>query len=162
MSWSCNERIYKHLQLCVHHMYPYSPHRENMHRKWSNERPLSDDKRPSLKSAPAKSKIFLNKRPSPISAPLKIRNIGTVVHFLTNTKVKLQCLLTLIFTSHIIYTLFQCRFRVISCSKSLKSTLPFCSEHLNVFIYAGNSVFFEYRRVIFNFKTHMKNLNSYF
>ena len=35
-------------------------------------------------------------------------------------------------------------------------TLPFCSEHLNVFIYIENSVFFKYRRVTFNFKTHMK------
>ena len=43
-----------------------------------------------------------------------------------------------------------------------KNTLLFCSEHLNVFIYVENSVFFKYRKVIFNFKTHMKNLNSVF
>ena len=46
--------------------------------------------------------------------------------------------------------------------ESLKSSLLFCSEHSNLFIYVENSVFFKYRRVIFNFKTHMENLNSYF
>ena len=45
--------------------------------------------------------------------------------------------------------------------KSLKSNLPFCSEHLNVFIYVENSVFFKYRRVTFNFKANMKNLKIF-
>ena len=57
---------------------------------------------------------------------------------------------------------FSAGLEILSCSKPLKSTLPFCAEHLNVFIYLENSVFFKYRRVIFNFKKHMKNLNSYF
>ena len=35
-----------------------------------------------------------------------------------------------------------------------------CRE--NVFIYVENSVFFKYRRMIFNFKTHTKNLISCF
>ena len=46
--------------------------------------------------------------------------------------------------------------------ESLKISLLFSSEHLNVFIYVENSVFFKYRRVIFNFKTRMKNLNFLF
>ena len=46
--------------------------------------------------------------------------------------------------------------------KSLKSALPFRSEHFNVFIYVENSVFLKYKKVTFNFKTHMKNLNSMF
>ena len=58
--------------------------------------------------------------------------------------------------------LFSAGLEIISCSKSLKSTLPFSSKHVNVFIYVENSVLFKYRRVIFNFKTQMKNLNSYF
>ena len=55
---------------------------------------------------------------------------------------------------------FSAGLEIISCSNSFKSTLPFCSEH--VFVYVENSVFFKYRRVMSNFKTHMKNLNSYF
>ena len=47
-------------------------------------------------------------------------------------------------------------------SKSLKHTLLFCSENSNVFIYVENSVFFKCTSVIFNFKTHVKDLNSYF
>ena len=52
----------------------------------------------------------------------------------------------------------------ISCVWPLifKSTLLFRSEHLNVFVYVENSVFFKYRRVVFNFKMHVKNLNSIF
>ena len=69
-------------------------------------------------------------------------------------------------TSHIygvtVSLFFSAGLEIISCSKSLESTLSFCSGHLNVLIYVKNSVFFKYRRVIFNFKTHMKNLNSYF
>ena len=50
------------------------------------------------------------------------------------------------------------------CSKSSKKiyTLLICYEHLNVFIYVENSVFFKYKKVTFYFKTHIKNLNSYF
>ena len=51
------------------------------------------------------------------------------------------------------------------CSKSSKEiyTLLICYEHLNVsIIYVENSVFFKHKKVTFNFKTHIKTLNSYF
>ena len=46
------------------------------------------------------------------------------------------------------------------------SQIDTCITLCNIFNFhvylCENSVFFKYRRVIFNFETHMKNLNSYF
>ena len=53
-------------------------------------------------------------------------------------------------------------FDLLQIFKNLKVTITLCNI-FNFYVYlCENSVFFKYRRVIFNFKTHMKNLNSYF
>ena len=55
--------------------------------------------------------------------------------------------------------IFSAGLEVISCSKPSKSILPFCAYPLNVFIFVEILYLSDIRRVIFNFETHIKNLN---